>query len=100
MTKVKIGMSVLLLAALCLPGFWVLAGDDDDRPNSDNLKNAANVDPDDGRPDEPPRLDDVRSDDDRDSATSNDRAETDDDVANGGPRAFEGGSRNCGGKGR
>jgi hypothetical protein len=57
MTPAKTGISVLLVAALCLPGFWVLAGDDDDRPNSDKLTTAANA-----------GADDVRSDDDPDAA--------------------------------
>jgi hypothetical protein len=58
MTRAKIGIGVLLVAALCLPGFWVLAGDDDDRPRSD----------------------DVTSNDDRDATTSNDRPRTGDDA--------------------
>ena len=70
MTRAKFGICVLLLAALCLPGFWVLAGDDEDRPNSENLTTARDADP-----------DDLRSGDGRDDEDSDDSPKTGDDAA-------------------
>ena len=64
MTKTRIGIAVLLLAALAVPGVWVLAVDDDDAPRQDDRRNVR-VDRDNDRDDDRPRDGDRRRDSDR-----------------------------------
>ena len=64
MTGPRLGTCVLLLAALAVPGVWVLAVDDDDAPRQDGRRNVR-VDRDNDRDDDRPRDGDRRRDSDR-----------------------------------
>ena len=76
MTRPRLGVCVLLLAAVAVSGAWGLAGDDDDAPRQDDLKNVRanqNNDRDDDRPRD--------SDRGRDSDRRRERRSRDDDQA-------------------
>lgn len=64
MTKTRIGIAVLLLAALTMSGVWGLAGDDDDAAKQDDRSNIR-VDRDNKRDDDRPRDGDRRRNSDR-----------------------------------